>query len=68
MAPRDAADGTYFLDGPLGLRGALDAALAHVTAPGEVDRFRRAHSWEHRFDEARLAPRLQSVMSTARRS
>lgn len=56
MAVRGAADGTFFLDDPGGMRAAVDAALAY--RPGEADtrRFRDEHTWTARFRAARLWP------------
>lgn len=54
MARRGVADGTYFMDAEGGLEPAASAALNRAPDPAAVDRFRSEHTWERRFEEARL--------------
>lgn len=56
MARRGEQDGVYFSEEPRALARALDRATTPVAA-AETEAFRRAHSWERRFDEARLFTR-----------
>jgi hypothetical protein len=56
MATRGAADGTFFLDDPGGIRAAVDAALDYRPGETEVRRFRDEHTWAARFRDARLWP------------
>jgi hypothetical protein len=54
MAARGVADGTFFLDDPGGIEGAVQAALACRPTSEEVARFRADHTWAEHFRVARI--------------
>lgn len=58
MTRRGSVDGTFFLDRNGGLKNAASAALAAKADTSSVEQFRREHTWERRFEEARVFERV----------
>lgn len=58
MARRGVDDGTYFMDETAGIERAAEAALKRGPDPAAVAKFRLEHTWERRFEEARLFSRM----------
>ena len=54
MAQRSEHDATFALDGPRGLKAAVDAALAWRPDPAAIARFRADNTWTRRFETARI--------------
>lgn len=60
MARRGPADGSFLVDEDHALTGVAAAALEAKTDTASIERFRRDHAWERRFDEARILDRVLS--------
>ena len=63
MARRGIDDGVFSLDQEPDLEAAATAALDAAADAAAVDRFRRDHTWERRFDDARTFDRVLSGRS-----